>query len=65
VTDDWTHRLDVMGGSIERGLDGVERRIGRHAAGPLLLGVLLAIGVIAGGLGAFIVVFVTLVNVFA
>jgi hypothetical protein len=65
VTDHWTHRLDAAGDAIERGLDGVERRFGRHSAGSLLLGVLLAIGVIAGGLGAFIVVFVTLVNVFA
>jgi hypothetical protein len=65
VTNDWTRRLDATGDAIERGLDGIERRFGRHSAGSLLLGVLLAIGAIAGGLAAFIVVFVALVSVFA
>lgn len=57
--------LDEAGAAIERTLDGVERGFSRHAAGSLLLGVLLALGVIAGGLAAFIGVFVILVNVFA
>lgn len=61
----WTRRLDEAGDAIERTLDGVERGLGRHAGGSIVLGLLLALGVVAGGFAAFIVVFVVLVNVFA
>ncbi len=57
--------LDDVGATIERQVDNVELRFGQHPAGSLLLGVLLALGVIAVGLAAFVVLLVVLVRFFS
>ena len=56
---------DRAGGEIERGMDMIEQRAAERPFGSALLGAGLAVGVVAGGLGAFGVVFVVLVKVFA
>lgn len=60
-----TQRLDDAGATIERLLDGIRDLSHRYTFGPALLGALLAIGVVAGGLAAFLVIFAVLVNFFA
>jgi hypothetical protein len=57
--------LDDIGGAIERRLDGVELRFARNPFGSLALGVLLALGVTAGGIATFALVFVVLVRFFS
>lgn len=57
--------LDDIGTAIERRLDDVELRFRRPRLGSLALGGLLALGVIAGGLAAFVVVFAVLVGLFS
>jgi hypothetical protein len=56
---------DDIGGAIERLLDHVEHRFAQHGLGSLGLGAVLALGVIAGGLAAFIAVFAVLVRFFS
>lgn len=56
---------DRAGGEMERGIDMIEQRAAARRFGSALLGASLAVGVVAGGLGAFGVVFVVLVKVFA
>ena len=57
--------LDDIGGLIERQLDVIEHRFGERGIGSALLGVLLAVGVIGGGLSAFVVVLAVLVQFFS
>jgi hypothetical protein len=57
--------LDETGAAMEREADKIEMMFGRSAFGSFALGVLLALGVIGGGLGAFVIVFVVLVKGFA
>lgn len=57
--------LDDIGATVERQLDNVERQSGQHLLGSIVLGALLALGVIAGGLAAFVVVFMVLVRFFS
>jgi hypothetical protein len=56
---------DRVGAALERRLDDAARRAGEHALGPAVLGVAVAAGVVAGGIGAFVVVLVVLVRFFA
>ena len=54
--------LDRLGGRLQDALDSVEATAGRLSIGPVALGIALAIGVIAGGIVAFIVIFTILVE---
>jgi hypothetical protein len=56
---------DRAGATIERVIDAVESRAGTHAIGPAVLGVIVALGVITGGVGAFVLVLAVLVRFFA
>jgi hypothetical protein len=56
---------DRAGATIERILDDVESRAATHAIGPALLGVIMALAVIAGGVGSFVVVLAVLVRFFS
>ncbi len=56
--------LDDFGVAIERHLDSIERRFTKTSHGSLLLGSLLGLGVIATGIGAFVLVFAVLVRLF-
>jgi hypothetical protein len=56
--------LDTMGGQLESLIDYVELAAARRRFGPPFVGVALAVGVIAGGLGLFVAVFAVLVGFF-
>ena len=57
--------LDEVGAIIERQLDSIELRFGSSLPGSTVLGTVLALGVIGGGLAAFIAVFAVLVGFFS
>lgn len=57
--------LDSLGEALERRLDAIERRFGAHPIGSIALGVLLASGVIVGGLATFVAVLAVLVTFFS
>ena len=58
-------RQDEAGAAMEREADRVKRMFGRNALGSFVLGVLLALGVIGGGITTFILVFTVLVRFFS
>lgn len=58
-------RLDDIGATIERLLDRIELGFGERRLGPPALGAAIALGVVAGGLAAFILAFAVLVGFFA
>ena len=58
-------KLDDAGAIMERAADKVEMMFGRSPLGSFVLGVLLALGVIGGGIASFAIVFFVLVKVFA
>jgi hypothetical protein len=57
--------LDRLGALLERLIDSAELRAADRRPGPALLGVGLAIVVIAAGIGVFLAVFAVLVGFFA
>ena len=57
--------LDNVGAALERQLDAIEHRFGARPIGSAVLGVLLALGVIAGGLATFVAVLAVLVTFFS
>jgi hypothetical protein len=57
--------LDRLGARLEKLIDSAEIRAADRRVGPALVGVGLAIVVIAAGIGVFIAVFTVLVDVFA
>ncbi len=57
-------QVESLGARVEAGLDQIDE----HAHSPLkasLLGVVLGLGVMAGGIATFLLVLAVLVNVFA
>ncbi len=62
MQEGYVRTLADIGATIERQLDMVELRFGRNPMGSLVLGSLLALGVIGGGIAMFVVVFAVLVR---
>ena len=57
--------LDDIGATIERQLDNVELRFANNPLGVVVLGALLALGVIARGIATFVLAFAVLVRFFS
>ncbi len=56
---------DRIGRDLERRIDDIEARMSERRFGSALLGIGIALSVIAGGLGAFGAIFLVLVKLFA
>jgi hypothetical protein len=57
--------LDKLGALLENLIDSAELRAASRRPGPALLGIGLAVAVVAAGIGGFIVVLAVLVGLFA